>query len=44
VLVIATVSWNITEAAVAIAAGTAAGSNALVGFGLDATVELRWSC
>ena len=39
-LAIATVSWNVIEAAVAIAAGTAAGSIALVGFGLDSTVEV----
>ena len=39
-LAIATVAWNVIEAAVAIAAGTAAGSIALVGFGLDSTVEV----
>lgn len=36
----ATIAWNLVEAAVAIAAGTAAGSIALVGFGLDSTVEV----
>jgi divalent metal cation (Fe/Co/Zn/Cd) transporter len=39
-LAVATVAWNVIEAAVAIAAGTAAGSIALVGFGLDSTVEV----
>ncbi|MEP6658610.1 MAG: cation transporter [Acidimicrobiales bacterium] len=39
-LAIATLSWNVIEAAVAIAAGSAAGSIALVGFGLDSTVEV----
>ncbi len=41
-LAIATVSWNVIEAAVAITAGSAAGSIALVGFGLDSAVEV-WS-
>ena len=36
----ATIVWNVVEAIVAIAAGTAAGSIALVGFGLDSTVEV----
>ena len=36
----ATVVWNVIEALVAIIAGTAAGSAALVGFGLDSTVEV----
>ena len=36
----ATIAWNLVEAVVAIAAGTAAGSIALVGFGLDSTVEV----
>lgn len=39
-LVVATIIWNVIEAAVAITAGAAAGSAALVGFGLDATVEV----
>jgi divalent metal cation (Fe/Co/Zn/Cd) transporter len=36
----ATIAWNVVEAIVAIAAGTAASSIALVGFGLDSTVEV----
>jgi len=36
----ATIGWNVVEAAVAIAAGVAANSIALVGFGLDSTVEV----
>lgn len=36
----ATIAWNVVEAAVAIAAGAAAGSIALVGFGLDSIVEV----
>ncbi len=36
----ATIGWNLVEAVVAIVAGTAANSIALVGFGLDSTVEL----
>ena len=36
----ATVGWNVVEAIVAIAAGAAASSIALVGFGLDSTVEV----
>lgn len=36
----ATIGWNVIEAVVAIAAGTAANSIALVGFGLDSTVEV----
>lgn len=35
-----TVVWNVIEAVVAIAAGRAAGSLALIGFGLDSTVEV----
>jgi divalent metal cation (Fe/Co/Zn/Cd) transporter len=34
-----TVGWNVIEAAVAIAAGAAAGSIALIGFGLDSIIE-----
>lgn len=34
-----TVSWNVLEAVVAIAAGVIAGSIALVGFGLDSVIE-----
>ncbi|MEO8266053.1 MAG: cation transporter [Ilumatobacteraceae bacterium] len=36
----ATIAWNVVEAVVAIAAGAAASSIALVGFGLDSTVEV----
>jgi divalent metal cation (Fe/Co/Zn/Cd) transporter len=36
----ATIAWNVVEAIVAIAAGLAANSIALVGFGLDSTVEV----
>jgi divalent metal cation (Fe/Co/Zn/Cd) transporter len=36
----ATITWNVVEAAVAIAAGSAASSIALIGFGLDSTVEV----
>jgi divalent metal cation (Fe/Co/Zn/Cd) transporter len=39
-LVWATIGWNVVEAVVAIGAGVAAGSGALVGFGLDSTVEV----
>ncbi|MFI7277066.1 cation transporter [Streptomyces sp. NPDC049879] len=39
-LVAATIAWNVTEAVVAVAAGTAASSAALVGFGLDSVVEV----
>jgi divalent metal cation (Fe/Co/Zn/Cd) transporter len=36
----ATVAWNVVETVVAIAAGAVASSIALVGFGLDSTVEV----
>jgi divalent metal cation (Fe/Co/Zn/Cd) transporter len=36
----ATIAWNTVEAVVAIVAGAAASSIALVGFGLDSTVEV----
>lgn len=39
-VVAATIAYNVVEAVVAIAAGSAAGSSALVGFGLDSTVEV----
>jgi divalent metal cation (Fe/Co/Zn/Cd) transporter len=39
-LVAATITYNLIEAVVAIAAGTIAGSTALVGFGLDSVVEV----
>lgn len=35
-----TISWNVIEAIVAIAAGVAAGSIALIGFGLDSVIEV----
>ena len=39
-LVWATIAWNAVEAVVAIGAGAAASSGALVSFGLDSTVEV----
>jgi len=39
-LVAATISYNLIEAVVAIGAGTAAGSTALIGFGLDSIIEV----
>jgi divalent metal cation (Fe/Co/Zn/Cd) transporter len=39
-LALATIAWNIIEAVVAISAGIAASSIALVGFGLDSVVEV----
>ena len=39
-LVAATISYNLVEAVVAIAAGAAASSTALVGFGLDSVIEV----
>src|SRR5206468_11825698 len=39
----ATLAYNSLEAAVALAAGAAAGSIALVGFGLDSLIELAAS-
>jgi divalent metal cation (Fe/Co/Zn/Cd) transporter len=35
-----TIAWNVVEAIVAIGAGLAAGSIALVGFGFDSTIEV----
>lgn len=35
-----TITWNVIEAVVAIVAGSAAGSIALIGFGLDSTIEV----
>lgn len=35
-----TIAWNVVEAVVAIGAGLEAGSLALVGFGLDSTIEV----
>jgi len=39
-LVAATITYNVIEAVVAITAGTAAGSTALIGFGLDSVIEV----
>ena len=39
-LVAATITYNIVEAVVAIAAGSAASSTALIGFGLDSVIEV----
>jgi divalent metal cation (Fe/Co/Zn/Cd) transporter len=39
-LVAATITYNVVEAVVAISAGTVASSSALVGFGLDSTIEV----
>jgi divalent metal cation (Fe/Co/Zn/Cd) transporter len=39
-VVIATISYNVVEAVVAIGAGRAASSSALIGFGLDSVVEV----
>jgi divalent metal cation (Fe/Co/Zn/Cd) transporter len=39
-LVAATISYNVIEAVVAIAAGAVAGSTALIGFGLDSVIEV----
>jgi divalent metal cation (Fe/Co/Zn/Cd) transporter len=38
-----TIAWNVIEAIVAITAGVAAGSIALVGFGFDSTIEVMSS-
>lgn len=35
-----TIAWNVVEAVVAISAGIAAGSIALIGFGFDSTIEV----
>lgn len=39
-LVAATIAYNVIEAAVALAAGAAASSTALIGFGLDSVIEV----
>ncbi|MDQ3151562.1 MAG: cation transporter [Actinomycetota bacterium] len=39
-LVAATITYNVVEAAVAITAGTLASSTALIGFGLDSVIEV----
>ena len=40
VLVAATITYNVVEAVIALAAGTVAGSTALIGFGLDSVIEV----
>lgn len=40
VLAWATIAWNVVEAVVAIGSGLVAGSIALVGFGVDSTIEV----
>jgi divalent metal cation (Fe/Co/Zn/Cd) transporter len=40
IVVAITIAWNIVEAIVAVLAGTAASSAALIGFGLDSVVEV----
>lgn len=42
-LALATIGWNVVEAVVAITAGAMAGSSALIGFGLDSSVEVSAS-
>lgn len=39
-IVIATITYNVIEAIIALAAGTVASSSALIGFGLDSVVEV----
>ena len=39
-LVLATIAYNVLEAAVALTAGAAASSSALIGFGLDSVIEV----
>jgi len=39
-LVAATITYNVVEAVVAISAGTVASTSALIGFGLDSTIEV----
>ncbi|MEU0537354.1 cation transporter [Amycolatopsis tolypomycina] len=39
-LVAATIAYNVVEAVIALAAGTVAGSTALIGFGLDSVIEV----
>lgn len=39
-LAVATITWNVAEGIVALAAGSEAGSIALIGFGLDSFVEV----
>lgn len=40
ILVAITIGYNVIEAAIAISAGTIAGSTALIGFGLDSVIEV----
>lgn len=40
IVVVLTITWNVVEAIVALTAGTAASSAALIGFGLDSIVEV----
>lgn len=40
IVVAITISWNVVEAVVALLAGRAASSAALIGFGLDSVVEV----
>ncbi len=44
VLLWITVTWNTVEGVVAVGAGVAAGSVALVGFGLDSAIEVMAAC
>lgn len=39
-----TITWNVLEAIIAISAGVEAGSSALIGFGLDSSVEVLSAC
>lgn len=39
-----TIGWNVVECVVAVAAGIAAGSVSLIGFGLDSAIEVSASC
>jgi hypothetical protein len=39
-LVAATIAYNVVEAVVALTAGAAASSGALIGFGLDSVIEV----
>jgi divalent metal cation (Fe/Co/Zn/Cd) transporter len=39
-LVVATITYNVVEAVIALMAGTAAASGALIGFGLDSVIEV----
>jgi hypothetical protein len=40
IIVAVTITWNLVEAIVAISAGVAASSAALIGFGLDSVIEV----